>query len=131
MVQGVCSDWKIVSFDDRFDSTNFERLRIRIEQILSSEDNLVVLDFSQLKYLSISAIRFVTYTAKYLKLKKGQLALVGPSDRICRHIEVYGTMENIRVFKSCQEILKAGTSISEPRYTEVLPERVDFSLMSR
>lgn len=99
MVQSSHWDWQIVSLEDRFDSINFIYIRTRIEKSLAAGSDHLVLDCHRLKSLSIPAIKFITYTAKYLRLRGGQLALMGAPHRLRRHIEVYGTLDDIEIFK--------------------------------
>lgn len=100
----VPNAWSKIVLKPRVDSFNQGELLIEIKEAVEAGATRVALDLRQNRFVSVAVIRACVETAQKLADKGGEFALVGCPERTKRHFEVYGTLDDIRVVRTEDEL---------------------------
>lgn len=95
--------WTIVSVRSRVDSLTQNTLVDDVKRLRGEGRKRLVLDLRGNRFLSFQAIRFCVETAAQLSEQGGAFALLGCPEKAKRHFEIYGSLKNIRIFRSERE----------------------------
>lgn len=98
-------DWVVVAISGRIDSFNQDSFRGQVAKLVSEGKRRVAIDLSGAKFLSLPSIKWLTNLAFELKEKGGDLALVAASEKLKRQIDIYATLDPIRVYRSKADLL--------------------------
>jgi anti-anti-sigma regulatory factor len=52
------------------------------------------------RFLSLPAIQLIVSVARELKEQGGELVLVSPTEKTKRHLEIYGSIKDVRILRS-------------------------------
>ncbi|MES2965751.1 MAG: STAS domain-containing protein [Bdellovibrionota bacterium] len=107
--------WSKILLKPRVDSFNQGELLGELKEIVDSGAIRVALDLRQNRFVSVAVIKACVETARKLADAGGELALVGCPERTKRHFEVFGTLDEIRIART-EEQLESGAR--RPRSTK-------------
>lgn len=93
----------LISILSRVDAFNFEQATQEIYSAIPSQKKVAAIDLSHTKFLSFKSIQFLHRLATELKNEGGFLALVGPSEKLKRQIDIYASLEPFYVFRSVSD----------------------------
>ncbi len=106
------TSWNLLNLKARVDAGTFDDLQAAIRDLRLQGKTHIALDLRLTRFLSVPAIQFIVAVARELKEQHGELVLVGPSEKTKRHLEIYGSIKDVRVVKS-DEALTVLLSLSE------------------
>lgn len=117
------SSWAVITVFDRIDSFNFDELRAEVSSLVERGDKQLVLDLENAQFLSLPAIKYFASIAERLQGLAGQFALLSPSEKIKRQINIYATLDNMKLFRTRRDLEKAGGQpVPFERPTPEVPE---------
>ena len=102
------SNWVVISVNDRVDSNNFVKLKQLINEKIDQGELSLVLDLESTAFLSLPSIKFFAEVASLISKKGGALALLTPSEKLKRQIHIYASLEEMKLFRSRQDLERAG-----------------------
>ncbi len=107
--------WRIVRVSGRVDSFNYQYLTKEIYELVNQGDLKIVVNLEEVKFLSMPSMKFLTNTSDLLRVKGGELALLGAQVPVKRHLEVFADLKKIKVADTFEEI-KRGQYLS-PKFS--------------
>ncbi len=100
--KGIC----VIRIDGKIDSiTSKDFQDIMIKNILDGETKLLI-DCSELEYISSSGIRAFYYALRELADKKGIIALSKPNENILRILEMVDFQSEFPIFESTDKAIE-------------------------
>ena len=99
-------DVVILSLSGRLDATTAKTFQERILSVIDSGAQRLVVDFSQLEYVSSSGLRVFLLAAKRLQPTDGKFALCGLQDHIRQVFDLAGFSSIISIYGSRAEAVK-------------------------
>jgi anti-anti-sigma factor len=96
----------IVSLAGRLDNPAAQEFVRRITQHIESGEQSILLDFSELEYMSSSGLRVLLGATKRMKKKAGQLLLCSLSGIVLKVVKIAGFDKILTIYGSCDEALK-------------------------
>ena len=97
---------QILSLIGRLDSTNALDFEKKIMEQLDKH-SIVLVDFSQLSFISSAGLRVILMAAKQAKQRSIQFALCGMDDNIRGVFEVSGFLRILQVYSNIDEAIAA------------------------
>jgi anti-sigma B factor antagonist/stage II sporulation protein AA (anti-sigma F factor antagonist) len=96
----------IVRIDGRIDAASAPILERKINTLIDENHTHLILDFSQVDYLSSAGMRVLLSGVKKLKAKKGDLILFSVIEDVEEVIKMAGFDKILRIFPSEKEALQ-------------------------
>jgi anti-anti-sigma factor len=96
--------WNKVSIKERIDSFNQEAFQEDLNQLLATKMNSLAVEVSQVRFLSLKAIQFLGEIASRVREAGFRVALVAPSEKLKRQIDIYAKLERWEVFRSLTDL---------------------------
>ncbi|PIS03366.1 MAG: anti-sigma factor antagonist [Chlamydiae bacterium CG10_big_fil_rev_8_21_14_0_10_42_34] len=96
----------ILRIDGRLDAASAPILDRKMSDLIEEDHNLLILDFTQIDYLSSAGMRVLLSAAKKLKGKKGELILFAVSDDVGEIIKMAGFDKILHIVSSEKEALQ-------------------------
>lgn len=97
--------WQVVCIKGRIDSFNYQReISGKLASALDGKPPFVALDLHKAQFLSLPTIKFLAKNAAEIGAQKGECVLIGPSARMRRYIEIFGSLDNLKVFRNFEEL---------------------------
>ncbi len=96
----------VLRIEGRLDAPSSPTLEKKIHSLLEEDHLFLVLDFSQIDYLSSAGMRLLLSTTKKLKAKGGSLALFSIVEEVMEIIKLAGFEKILNIFKTEQEALQ-------------------------
>ena len=91
----------------RIDGSNASEFQDKVKNIFTDEDKTVMMDMSELEYISSAGLRVVLMLAKLLEQRKLNFAIHSLSDPIREVFEISGFDKIIKVHDSREQALAA------------------------
>jgi anti-sigma B factor antagonist len=113
-------DVKIVSLRGRLDANTSPAVEERLMRLLDQGERQLVLDFSDLTYISSVGLRVLVLAAKVLQKTRGKLALVAPGRHIYEIFQIAGFTTLFPIFPTCDEAvshLRSGVPYGDETWT--------------
>ncbi len=98
------NDWHVIAVKARVDSFNQEDLLKEIRACMSEGRKRIALDLKHNRFLSLPTIKGCVDAANELAKSGGSFALISCQERTKRHFEIYGSLDQIRVYRSDREL---------------------------
>jgi anti-anti-sigma factor len=92
--------WNLINLKARVDAGTFDDLQAAVRDLRLQGKTHIALDLRLTRFLSVPAIQLVVSVARELKEQSGELVLVGPSEKTRRHLEIYGSVKDVRILRS-------------------------------
>lgn len=96
--------WAEVFVPSRIDAFTFKEFKNQVEEKLSSGEKFLAMNFTDTEFLSLLTIKFIISVAEELLNSKGQMALVGVSEKLKRQIGIYASIEPILVVSHTKQL---------------------------
>jgi anti-sigma B factor antagonist len=93
----------VLELKGRLDTVTSIDLENKIQELMERPERQLVLDFSQLSYISSSGLRVLLMAAKRLKAVDGKMALVSLNDQNQAVFEIAGFSSVFTVYQSQDE----------------------------
>jgi anti-anti-sigma factor len=116
--ESLMAEWVTVPVLSRVDAFSHRSLQESIEEFRRKGCHHFILDFTSSRFISVQSIRYCVETANSLYAAGGKLVLLGCSERIKKHFEVYGSLKHIQVARNEAELKKLGLSLEKRRNSE-------------
>ena len=84
------NDITILSLDGRLDTLSSTPFDKKLQDLISKDENKIIIDFSQLDFISSSGLRVLLTAGKQLKSVKGKLILCTVKDHVKEVFDVAG-----------------------------------------
>lgn len=97
----------VISVAGRLDAVSSPEFEIKLGKLIDEGNIHLVVDFSELHYISSSGLRSVLATAKRLKEKNGKILIASLKDIVKEVFEVSGFSTIIPVYDSVREATEA------------------------
>ena len=95
----------VVSPRGEVDALTAPRLGRRLLGLADEGKTQVVVDLSHVTFMDSTGIGVLLNALRQLRLRKGRLVLVCPTERIMRPFQITGLMDQLRVFGSREQAL--------------------------
>jgi len=99
-------DAVILALSGKLDATNAKTFEDKILSLINSGVQRLVVDLSQLEYVSSSGLRVFLVAAKRLQPTDGKFALCGMQDHIRQLFDLAGLSSILSIYGSCAEAVK-------------------------
>jgi len=96
-----------LSINGRLDTLSSSALDIKLKQLTENNVKKLVLDFSELDFISSSGLRVLLTAAKQLKSYNGKLALCGLQEHVKEVFDVAGFTMLFSIWPSQDDALKS------------------------
>ncbi len=97
----------IVGFQGRLDANTSTELQEKLIAKIDDGEKLLVVDFSQVDYISSAGLRVMLMAAKKLGSSNGKIALYAMKDHIKEVFEIAGFTSIFSIFASQDEALQS------------------------
>ncbi len=94
------TSWNLINLKARVDAGTFEDLQAAVRDLRLQGKTHIALDLRLTRFLSVPAIQLIVSVARELREQGGELVLVGPSEKTKRHLEIYGSIDDVRILRS-------------------------------
>ena len=98
------SSWKVACLQGRVDAFNDKRILHVLRQMMDNDGMLLAVDLSQVDFIGFYALQELVKMAEELKSRTGELALVGPTAQVRRHLDSFAGHRGLRVFRDLEEL---------------------------
>jgi anti-anti-sigma factor len=98
------NQWTVVEIYGSVDDLNTKALIDALLEIVGQNTIYLVLDLKNTAFLSLPAIQFLAGTAKLLSAKGGALSVIGPNERIKKHLETFATFKDMSCLSNFSEL---------------------------
>lgn len=99
------SGWLIFSLTGRVDSFNFPQARESLLELSQQSPSRMAIDLQCADFLSFPFIKVMAEVAQQLNQQGYKLSLVSPSEKLKRQIDIYASLDEMRVFRSRENLL--------------------------
>lgn len=94
---------KVVALIGKLDANSSQSVENQLLAVLNQGANRLVLDFSQLTYMSSLGLRVLMMVAKHLNKVNGKLALAGLNEHIFEVFKIARFTNIFSIFPSCEQ----------------------------
>jgi len=101
-------DYLVLRPSGQLTSTNSGEFENEIRSRISSDDNHIVLDLSDLNYISSAGIRVLLVLARFLKNEDSTLAVCSMNNTVSQVFEVTGLKAVLNTYPTLNEAMAAG-----------------------
>lgn len=98
--KSILSSWNLINLKARVDAGTFEELEASVRDLRLQGKTHIALDLRLTRFLSLPSIQLIVSVARELKEQGGELVLLGPSEKTKRHLEIYGSIKDVRILQS-------------------------------
>ncbi len=101
----VKDDVTVVYIGGKLDATTSTKLEQELAPIIDGINPMLILDFSDLTYISSAGLRILLKAAKQIKAKQGSFILCSMKDFIREVFDVSGFSSILTTVESCEQAL--------------------------
>ena len=105
IIQDKTNDIVILQLKGRLDTLSSRTLGETIDQLISQKEHHLIIDLSELIFISSSGLRILLSTAKRMSQLKGKLALSGLQKKVKEVFDVAGFSMLFKLFPSAEDAL--------------------------
>ena len=91
-------DKAVVAIKGRLDTTNYNELDDKLAEILDNDGDKILLDLSEMEYISSSGLRILLMYLKKIKAMNGRFMLSGMTPGVREIFEISGFINIFEVF---------------------------------
>ena len=88
----------VFSIKGRSDASNASKLETACDKLIERNETKILLDCSQLDYISSAGLRVLLKLAKYLKKVSGKIAVAHPNEDVQQMFDISGFTELFQSF---------------------------------
>jgi anti-sigma B factor antagonist len=100
------SDFSVVSVAGRIDTQTSPDFKSRMDELVSAGANKIVLDCSDLEYVSSAGLRVILIAAKAAKAAGGDLKCCSMQNMVKQVFDISGFSKMISIYQSLQDATK-------------------------
>lgn len=94
----LANDVRLIQLSGRMDMKGVESIDLKFTALSSTEKAGVVVDFSQVDFLSSIGIRLLLTNARALQMRGGKMALLNPTPLVAEVLQTSGVDQWIPIF---------------------------------
>ncbi|RLD82356.1 MAG: anti-anti-sigma factor [Bacteroidetes bacterium] len=106
ITESKAGEINIVSIEGRLDTTNYGELEHHLSSLTDNDEVQILLDLSQLEYISSSGLRILLMFLKKIKAAEGRFMLCSMSNDIKEIFEISGFINIFEIFDDQEAALK-------------------------
>ena len=106
IIQTKTADTIVLQLEGRLDTNTASSFEERLMNIISDNENRIIVDFSELDFISSSGLRVLLMAGKKLKTTNGKLGLCALKDHIKEVFDVAGFTMLFSMFPNQDEAIK-------------------------
>lgn len=91
--------WNLIRFPDRIDALNVQAFVSAIENQVEANTR-IAFDMRHVEFINYQALRYLYQVANEMNQTGGQVALVGPSEKMKRQFTLFTSIEPFRIISS-------------------------------
>ncbi len=96
----------VVAINGRLDTTNYADLDKELNELLDAGENNLLMDCSEMNYISSSGLRVFLVYLKKLKASGGKMQLCGLQEMIKEIFLISGFSSLFTIYETCDDALK-------------------------
>jgi anti-sigma B factor antagonist len=100
------SDFSVVSVAGRIDTQTSPDFKSRMDELVSAGAKMIVLDCSDLEYVSSAGLRVILIAAKAAKAAGGDLKCCSMQNMVKQVFDISGFSKMISIYQSLQDATK-------------------------
>ena len=104
IIKNESADIVTLAFKGRLDAASAAQAESAVQEFLKTGKTKLLLDLSELDYISSAGLRVLLFVSKALKQKSGTLVLCGIKGNVQEVLDVSGFTE---IFKICASVAEA------------------------
>jgi len=112
---------KIIGLRGRLDASSSPGVEQKLLNLIDQGERRLVLDFSELSYISSIGLRVLIATAKSLQKIKGRLALAALNNHVQEIFRIAGFTSIFSIYPTCDEAVAFSQTDSGCETTAILP----------
>tara|TARA_B100000609_G_C16856368_1_gene252896 strand:+ start:117 stop:443 length:327 start_codon:yes stop_codon:yes gene_type:complete len=98
--------FQVIKFAGRLDTTSSEETKMKIEEIIASGEKQLVIDCSQLDYISSTGLRVFLSALKKLNNSDGSLRITGLQENIKQIFDISGFTKLFQIYPDLDSAVK-------------------------
>ena len=95
----------VASVKGRMDAVTVQEFEKSVSELLSGGENVLLVNFSELEYISSAGLRSILATAKQLKARNGEIMFTGLKNTVKEVFEISGFYSIFKTFETEEEAL--------------------------
>lgn len=96
--------WARVELRGRIDSFNFNVFQSDVEAALNPLNKSVAFDVSKVQFISLRGLQYMDEVSQRLRDQGCRAALVGPSEKLKRQIDIYANLDHWEIFRTLTDL---------------------------
>ena len=104
--QSQKNDIIVLAIEGRLDTLTSNTLQESLQGLINSSRHQILIDCTELQFISSSGLRVLLSAAKQLSSQKGKIALCALKDRIREVFDIAGFTALFSIFSDAEEALK-------------------------
>ena len=100
----------VATTEERIDGVNARAFQDALQEAIEDTDRAVIIDLSQLTYISSAGLRVILLVARTLQRQDGNLAVCSLSDPVLEVFQISGFDQIIKTYGTQEEAISALTS---------------------
>ncbi len=97
------NNYTIVSVSGRLDTTNYQELENKLQQLVDDSETNMIMDCQKLDYISSSGLRVFLMFLKKLKTSNGKFYICNLQDNIQEIFQISGFTNIFKIFDSLEK----------------------------
>ena len=102
----------LVTIGEKVDAFNFAQTKEKISSAYEMGKQQMAIDLSRAPFLSLQSIKYLFSLAIELEQKGGKLALISPSEKVGRNIDIFASLDPMDIYGSIGEWEEANSGAS-------------------
>jgi anti-anti-sigma factor len=98
-------DYLVIEFDGRLDAVTADEVEVQIYDLINRGNKNIILDFSNLVFISSLGLRVVLATLKKIKALGGKLRVCNMNEEITEVFDISGFNSIFSIFESLEQAL--------------------------
>ncbi len=107
IIQAKKDNFTILELEGRLDTNTTSVLEEKLMGLINNNENKIIIDFTQLGFISSSGLRVLLMTGKKLKASNGKLGLCALQEHVKEVFDVAGFTMLFAIFSSQDEAVKS------------------------
>lgn len=96
--------FQVFTLEGRVDSFNFDDVKNALLGLASKHAHGLAVNLEKAEFLSIPFIKLMAEVADKLKAQDARLALVAPTEKIKRQIDIFASLDDMVIYRSRQHM---------------------------
>jgi anti-anti-sigma factor len=97
-------DWHVFAVVGRVDAFNFAEVKAKLDDLAQKHPHHLAISLEEADFLCIPFIKLLAQIAEGLKTHGARLALVAPTEKLKRQIDIFASLDEMIVFRSIQNL---------------------------